>query len=183
MRSDTLILDRSEHFEKMSYRNKYYITGSNGMITLSVPLVKGREQRSPVGTIEISNTEKWQVQHWRTLVSVYKRSPYFDHYESSLQQLFEKEFRLLSDFDLASIEWLAAQLKLRLNIEFADSYQKSYAGTDLRNMKRSKETNGFHPKYYQVFEEKNGFLQNLSLLDLLFSEGPATSDLLNKWGD
>jgi hypothetical protein len=180
----TLILDKAEHFEKMSYRNKYYITGSSGMICLSIPLQKGREQRNPVGTIRISNAERWQVQHWRTLVSVYKRSPYFDHYEPSLRQLFEREFDLLADFNLASITWLRQQLKADFLIETTDTYQKEFnEATDLRNMKRSKEKGLNYPEYYQLFEERNGFLPNLSLLDLLFSEGPQTAVLLKEWNN
>jgi hypothetical protein len=179
IQADVIVFDKAEHFEKMSYRNKYYITGANGMITLSIPLVNGREQRSAMGNISISNTEAWQVQHWRTLVSVYKRSPYFEHYEQSLQQLFETPYLHLTDFNLASVRWLSAQLKLQMDIQFADTYQKETDGAiDLRNMKRSREDNTNAIKYYQLFEERNGFLKNLSLLDLLFSEGPATAEIL-----
>lgn len=171
--SETIILDKAEHFEKMSYRNKYYITGANGPITLSIPLTDGREQRKAMKDVQICNKDRWQVQHWRTLVSVYKRSPYFDFYEPSLELLFHTPYERLIDFDLASIEWLKKQLKLRFNIEFADNYLKEYEGAaDMRNMKRGKEDLANTPKYYQLFEERNGFLPNLSMLDLLFSEGP-----------
>jgi hypothetical protein len=178
-KSETIILDRAEHFEKMSYRNKYYITGANGPITLSIPLTDGREQRKPMKDVQICNKDRWQIQHWRTLVSVYKRSPYFEHYEPSLERLFHTQYDLLIDFNLATIEWLKAQLKLKCNIEFADTYLKEHEGTiDLRNLKRSKDVANNTPKYYQLFEERNGFLPNLSLLDLLFSEGPATVGIL-----
>ena len=163
----------------MSYRNKYYITGANGPITLSIPLADGREQRKAMKDVEICNRERWQVQHWRTLVSVYKRSPYFEHYEPSLEKIFHTPYTLLSEFNLASIEWLKAQLKLKADITFADTYQKEYKGTtDLRNLKRNKDTGRDYPVYYQLFEERNGFVPNLSLLDLLFSEGPMTMELL-----
>lgn len=177
----TVIFDKAEHFEKMSYRNKYYITGSNGMITLSIPLQKGRDQRTPMREVAISNAERWQVQHWRTLVSVYKRSPFFDHYEPALQQLFERKFELLADFNLAGIEWVKAQLKLDFTIEFADTFVKQPANTiDLRHMKRNKESTGTLPTYYQLFEERNGFIPNLSILDLLFAEGNRTTELLKR---
>ena len=181
VKAATIIFDKAEHFEKMSYRNKYYITGSNGMITLSIPLQKGREQRSPMREVAISNVERWQVQHWRTLVSVYKRSPFFDHYEPSLQQLFEQQFELLADFNLAGIEWVKAQLKLDFDIVFADTFVKDPEHTiDLRNMKRSKESIEGLPEYYQLFEERNGFIPNLSILDLLFAEGNRTKELLKR---
>ncbi len=179
VKSDTIILDKAEHFEKMSYRNKYYITGANGPITLSIPLADGREQRKAMKDVEICNRERWQVQHWRTLVSVYKRSPYFEHYEPGLEKIFHTPYTLLSEFNLASIEWLKTQLKLKTDISFADAYLKEYENaTDLRNLKRSKDTNRDYPVYYQLFEERHGFVPNLSLLDLLFSEGPMTMELL-----
>ena len=179
-KSNTLILDRAEHFEKMSYRNKYYITGANGPVTLSIPLTDGREQRKPMRDVGICNKDRWQVQHWRTLVSVYKRSPYFEHYEPSLEPLFLTPYALLTDFDLASIEWSKKQLRLTFDIEFADCYLKDHEGAiDMRNMKRSKEDVTNAPKYYQLFEERNGFVPNLSMLDLLFSEGPGSVELIN----
>lgn len=176
---DTLILDRAEHFEKMSYRNKYYITGANGPITLSIPLTDGREQRKPMYDVQICNKDRWQVQHWRTLVSVYKRSPYFDYYEHTLDELFHTPYTSLTDFDLASIEWLKQQLKLTFKMEFAESFVKQYEGViDMRNMKRSKEDISNAPKYYQLFEERNGFIPNLSMLDMLFAEGPGALEQL-----
>lgn len=178
-KSDILILDKAEHFEKMSYRNKYYITGANGPITLSIPLTDGREQRKPMVDVEICNKDRWQVQHWRTLVSVYKRSPYFEHYEPSLEALFHTPYGSLIAFDLATIEWLKKQLKQTFHIEFADNYVKNYPDAiDVRNMKRSKEDVSNAPKYYQLFEERNGFLPNLCMLDLLFSEGPGAIELI-----
>lgn len=178
-KSEILILDRAEHFEKMSYRNKYYITGANGPITLSIPLMDGREQRKPMKDVQICNRDRWQIQHWRTLVSVYKRSPYFDYYEPSLERLFHMPYELLTDFNLASIEWLKKQLRLKFDIGFADTYVKVYDGAvEMRNMKRSKEDVGDAPKYYQLFEERNEFIPNLSMLDILFSEGPEVMEIL-----
>ena len=179
VKANTVIFDSAEHFEKMSYRNKYHITGANGTITLSIPLVKGREQRSPMKDVLISNTERWQVQHWRTLVSVYKRSPYFDHYEPSLQRLFDTSFTHLSAYNLATIHWLKEQLGLKFEEQYADEYKKQYeSSTDLRSMKPADRNIQETPKYYQLFEERNGFMPNLSMLDLLFSEGPASIALL-----
>jgi hypothetical protein len=183
--------DRGEHFAKMSYRNRYYITGGNGLIQLNVPLTKGREQRTAMGGVGISNKENWQVQHWRTLVSVYNRSPYFQHYELSLKEVFEREFTSLADFNLASIEWLRKQLKADIQVSFADSFQKDYGAgyIDLRHMKPGIEREPvIDAPYYQAFNERNGFLPNLSMLDLLFAEGPyavrwlrAHKDMVDTW--
>ena len=182
--AETLYLDAHEHFEKMSYRNRYYISGSNGRIQLSVPLVHGRDQRAPMRDVQISNEQIWQVQHWRTLVSVYRRSPYFDYYEDSLRDIFESGFNHLTHFNLTTIDWVKQQLKLPLEIDTTEAYIKDYgeAVKDLRGLKPAAEKKLIQeqPNYYQVFADRTGFLPNLSILDLLFSEGPYTAQWLKE---
>lgn len=180
---DKVIFDYAAYFEKMTYRNRYCIAGANGNITLSIPLVHGRSQRLPIREVQISNKEKWQVQHWRTLTSAYKRSPYFEFYEPGLQPLFEQEFQTLVDYNLATIHWLKQQLKTSFTEEFSTGFQKEYDGvtTDLRQMQKpsaeNKSAKDF-PKYYQLFEDRIGFQPNLSVLDLLFAEGPYAAQWL-----
>ncbi len=162
----------------MSYRNRYYIPGANGIIHLSVPLINGRNQRAVMKDIKIFNKERWQLQHWRSLVSVYKRSPYFDHYENSLEKLFITEYHFLADFNLATIHWLKENLAVRFKEEFAETYLEQYDETitDLRSVKPAHGKNlvpGF-PQYVQMFSERNGFVPDMCVLDLLFSEGPYT---------
>ncbi len=168
---DKIILDRAEHYEKMSGRNRYSISGSNNEILLSVPLVNGRNQHVAMKDVSIHNESRWQIQHWRTLVSVYKRSPYFEHYEPLLQPLFETSFTHLTDFNKATIEWVMKQLRLDFALVETDTYVKKYPAdiTDMRD--KGKAQTGPLPVYYQVFEDRLGFLPDLSILDLLFSEG------------
>jgi hypothetical protein len=177
LQADSLILDGCEHFQKMSYRNRYRISGANNPILLSVPLASGREQSLPMRDVLIYNKERWQIQHWRTIISVYRRSPYFDYYEHSLSPLFQKTYSHLVSFNLDAIEWIRKQLKMSFTITESGEYIKEYpAGiTDLRNTKKL--TLNF-PQYYQVFENRIGFQPDLSVLDLLFSEGPAAVQLL-----
>jgi len=173
--NEVLILDKAEHFEKMSYRNRYNIAGANNNIQLSVPLVNGRGQRAAMADVQIADKEKWQLQHWRTMVSVYKRTPFFEHYEHSLSKLYETHYKWLIDLNLASIQWLKQQLKLSFDIRIAETFVKDYPATvkDIRDIKSSDAIQiDTFPKYYQLFEERNGFLPNLSMLDLLFAEGP-----------
>lgn len=171
-----VIFDYAEHFQKMSYRNRYYLSGSNGLIQLSIPLVEGRNQRTAMGAVQICNKQRWQVQHWRTIYSVYKRSPYFDFYEPSLLPLFEQPYTSLSEFCLATTDWLKAQLKLSFEELFADEYEKHYVAiADLRTGFMpgiEKRTDIAKPSYYQLFEDRTGFLPNMSMLDLLFVQGP-----------
>jgi len=180
----TVIFDPGEHFEKMTGRNRYKISGANNSILLSVPLVNGRNQHVPMHNVHISNDVSWQLQHWRTLVSVYRRAPYFEHYEETLKPIFENTYTNLIDFNKTSTDWVTQQLKLHFKEEEARAYIKQYPEevTDLRIIKpgNKKESLTEFPRYYQVFEDRVGFLPNLSILDLLFSEGPHAIEKLKR---
>lgn len=177
VQADKLVLDKWEHFQKMTYRNRYRISGANNSILLSVPLEKGRNQRMAMAEVKIFNEERWQTQHWRTLVSVYRRSPFFDHYEDGLRPLFEQQFTYLVDFNVATIEWAKKQLKLPFETEVAESYIKDYPA-DIIDLRNAKNYPVKLPEYYQVFEDRIGFVPDLSILDLLFSEGPGAGGRL-----
>ena len=175
--TNKLVLDKGENFQKMTYRNRYLISGANNQILLSIPIERGRNQHIPMANVKIFNREKWQVQHWRTLVSVYKRSPFFDHYEPSLKSLFEEQFINLVDFNLASIQWVIRQLKLSFELEIENEYLSDYPSgfSDLRSNSNQEIR---YPSYQQVFEDRIGFIPNLSILDMLFSVGPDAKSLL-----
>jgi hypothetical protein len=190
----TVCFDEAAHFEKMTGHNRYRILGGNGPIQLSVPLEGGRNQRAAMKDIRISNRDRWQVQHWRTLTSAYKRAPYFDFYELGLAKIFESHFTYLKDFNLASIHWLKDQLKMSFDEKYTDVYVKTHpeAKTDLRSVNKDKKdfTNSGFPEYYQLFSDRMGFVPNLSMLDLLFAEGPYTiawvrnnKDAIHRWID
>jgi WbqC-like protein family len=174
--ADVVILDAAEHFQKMTGRNRYRIAGANNTVLLTVPLASGRDQHRSMGEVRVFNDTFWQVQHWRTLVSAYRRSPFFEHYEHTLQSLFEVEFDLLADFNRESVLWVRTQLNMKFQIWEATSYASEYPGfTDLRKPDQPAVE---PPRYYQVFEDRHGFIPNLSILDLLFSEGPGAVDRL-----
>jgi hypothetical protein len=174
--ADKVIFDTAEHFQKMSWRNRYRISGANKPLMLTVPISYGRSQRIPIKDVGIYNKDRWQVQHWRTLVSVYNRSPFFEHYETGLKPLFEAEFLGLADFNRAALHWAKQQLKLNFEEEETDVFIKKYPEdvTDIRIERDNADT----PKYYQVFEDRIGFQPDLSILDLLFSEGPRAVEVL-----
>ncbi len=182
--SQYVIFDNAEHYQKMSYRNRYYLAGSTGLVQLSIPLVEGRNQRTPAGEVQICNKQRWQVQHWRTIHSLYKRAAYFEFYEPSLQLLFEEPYNTLADFNLATCDWIKAQLKLSFEELFADEYMESYVAlADLRKHFMpgiEKRTGITEPQYYQLFADRIGFLPNMSMLDLLFAEGPYAMPWVSK---
>ncbi len=172
-----VLLDTAEHYEKMTMRNRYRISGSNNPVLLSVPLINGRNQHVPMRDVHIHNAERWQVQHWRTLVSVYRRTPFFEHYEAALQPLFETEYDRLIDFARATMEWVRKSLRMKFELRETDIYQKEYPAdmVDLRSMGKGQVST---KPYYQVFEDRIGFQHDLSILDLVFSEGPGAGEWL-----
>ncbi len=167
-----VVWEMKEYFEKMSFRNRYYIAAGNGLLKMSVPILGGREHKSLIEVTNIAYKEGWQRQHWRTLESAYRNAPYFDFYAHSLQALFVAHYERLYEFNLATVHWLKEQLKLSFNETSTTDYRKHYSeATDLRTMKYNGTYDAF-PPYYQLFRERNGFLPNMSMLDLLFAEGP-----------
>jgi hypothetical protein len=177
LHKDILLFDKAEHFKKMTFRNRYHICNANGKIQLSIPIDKGRNNRASMKDIKIAD-EKWQLQHLRTLTSAYNRSSFFEYFAPGLQELFEKSFTYLIDFNLASTLFIQQQLKLEFKIDFAEEFHEKYENmADLRKSE-PKEIDDF-PPYYQVFNDRINFLPNLSILDLLFSQGLNTK----KWLD
>lgn len=183
LEADEVIFDKSEHFAKMTYRNRYYITGANGMIQLSIPLAHGRNQRTPMGEVVIDNKDNWQKQHWRTIMSVYGRAPYFEHYGIELEQFYTKRYEHLTTFNMDVINWLQKQLGINYIASYAEVYSiYPDSVNDIRKtFKPGKEKQPIETEmYYQVFAERNGFYPNLSILDLLLSEGPASVQVLKQ---
>lgn len=182
--TDELIFDVAEHFQKMTYRNRYYITGANGLIQLTIPLARGRNQRTAMDDVMIDNKEQWQVQHWRTLVSVYGRAPFFEHFAVELETFFTKPYEKLVDFNRESIAWAKKQLRASYQENQTETYQQEYTEPikDIRKIYRPgiEQNPVENSLYYQVFSERHGFYPNLSILDLLFAEGPAAVSIIEQ---
>ena len=171
---DILRLECFEHYQKVSFRNRCNIAGPNGRITLSVPLSKGKNQRTVMKDVKISNEEKWQSLHWKTLVSAYRRSPWFEYFEADLENLYTKPFEYLLDWNIACLEWVNKQIGIAVPVTFTSEYQKEITTSGIIDARESvlpmPATTG-EPLYTQVFQERIGFIPNLSILDLLFCEG------------
>lgn len=179
---DILQIEKYEHYQKLSYRNRCYVAGPNGRMILSVPLARGKNQRTVMKDVRISNEEKWQGLHWKTLVSAYRRSPWFEYYEADLQELFEKPFDFLLDWNIACFEWVNSKLGIKMPVIFTESYQKEVSGvTDARESILPGAVAGeTEPEYTQVFQERTGFIPGLSILDLLFCEGKQAMEVLKQ---
>lgn len=174
-----LILLPSDAYKKMSFRNRYVVVGSNGPVHLSVPLVHGRNQRLPFGQVRISYGSNWQQQHWRTLTSCYNKSPWFEYYASGLQSLFSARWTYVFEWNLAILEWLQETLRFPAKIVVSDDLPTAeYRDLRDRWLPKNFEADPEIVCYPQVFEDRIGFRQNLSILDLLFNMGPSTAELL-----
>jgi hypothetical protein len=175
-------IEQYESYQKMSFRNRCVVAGSNGPVNLSVPLEKGRGQKVLMKDVRISHLANWRVQHWRTIESCYSRSPFFEFYRDAVWGLLEKEETFLLDQNWKILEWLKKVLKLTGSISKTNEYLKTYPSgvADLRNRflpkKQLAEPIGF--RYIQVFEDRIGFINNLCILDLLFNCGPEAKTLL-----
>ena len=172
-----------EPYRKMSFRNRCTLTGASGTIDLTVPIVEGRDQKTPLNEVKIDNRQQWQTRHWRTITSCYRRSPWFEFYESELEDLYGRNFEYLYQWNLACFGW--AMEVLGWSIEVIDLARTPELGDskviDLRNKILPKNRGNLSEgilKYTQVFEERQGFIPNLSILDLLFCEGKNASELL-----
>jgi hypothetical protein len=177
-----IIFEQYECFQKMSFRNRMIIANANGRSVLSVPLEHGRDQKKYMKDVRIANHQPWQSQHWKSLESAYGRSPFFEFYRDELYALYEKPFLFLLDWNMHCFEWTLKKLGLHLQVGLTHSYSKDYDPgnfLDRRNALLPKNYLDFEgPKYRQVFEDKLGFLSNLSILDLIFCEGKRGAELL-----
>ena len=175
-----IVIEAHENYQKRSYRNRMVIMGPYGYYPLSIPLKKGKNERQPITKTLISYNENWELKHWRALRNSYNNSPYFEHYEHLIEPLFLKGHRYLFDLNLEILEVLKLILGFENKITESESYIKPSEELlhDFRNkLKPGKQMNEFDPnfqpkEYSQVFEYKYGFLENLSILDLIFNCGP-----------
>ena len=171
--NSNILWDVHQNYVKQSYRNRTFIHSANGLHKLTIP-VKHSKIKFPMLNAEIDNKTAWQKNHWRSIQTAYSSSPFFEFYKDSLEQVYNKKYTYLVKFNFDMIklvfEWLDIEIKLKLSKEYKVVYDDSL---DLRkkidNQKYSISKNKI---YNQVFFEKNGFLNDLSIIDLIFNEGP-----------
>ncbi len=171
-------IEQYERFQKMSFRNRCIISGSNGLIHLTVPLVNGRENRQAIREVRIDYSQDWQTQHWRAIESSYRRSPFFDHYCDTVRALIFERHELLFDKNKAILQWVNKVLKVPNEISFTGEYKHKYDDPGILDLRNFWLPKNFQQKvvpgageYIQVFHDKFGFIPNLSILDLLFCKG------------
>lgn len=172
--NNAVVFEIHDNFVKQTYRNRTYIYGANGKLALNIPVIHSQKKRKKYCDVKIYNEANWQSQHWKSLLSAYRTSPFFEFYEDVFKPLFELKTNFLLDFNLKCFYVICDCLELNPTISKTDTYRKDIKDViDFRSLVHAKkEPNHEFDSYTQVFSNKHGFLSNLSILDLLFNEGP-----------
>jgi len=172
--AESITFEVEDNYQKQTFRNRTSIYAANGILILSIPVVFTQKNRQKFKDIKIANETNWQTQHWKSLQSAYSTSPFFEFYQDELQPLFDYKETYLLDFNFKCLNVIYDCLQLDLKFSKTESYQNiTDDKTDLRHLANTKLEQGqLFSAYTQVFDSKYGFKNNLSILDLLFNEGP-----------
>ena len=177
--SEECVVDIHEHYVKRSERNRAQIMTANGVMPLSVHVVNANRPRTPMQRVKIDYSKRWQHQHWVAILSAYRSSPYFEHYAPMLEPFYTRHYDSLVEYNTALTELLMRLVGIGGKLRLSDAYVEASDGdVDLRAKKR--ESLFDSPRYFQLFSDRFPFEPNLSIIDLLFSEGPATIDFLRR---
>lgn len=175
-------IEKFEHFPKQTYRNRAHISSPNGLLGLSIPVVKGAKSHTKLKDVKISYEANWQKIHWKSLESGYRSSSFFEFYEDDIRPFYEKRTEFLFDYNELLMEFLFKSLKLEKNYDFTSSYEVYEEPVkDYRDIIHPKKTPLFSTdEYYQVFSTANGFISDLSIVDLLFNHGNRAMEIIRK---
>jgi len=166
--SSNCIIEVNDYFVKQSLRTRCVIYGANGPLTLTVPKFRKNSSKTLFKDIKINYDYHWQKEHWQSITSAYRSSPFFEYYEDEFQPLFQKKYTFLVDLNLEMMSFICSKIGLSTDYKISENYIKN---PDLDDKRMDTFDNEITKRYMQVFENKLGFIANLSILDLLFNEG------------
>lgn len=186
-----VIIDLYEGHSKMSFRNRLWLAGGDGRLTLSVPVSDARNEKQLYRDLKIV-PGRWPTEHLRAIISCYNRSPWFEYYRDELADLYSRPFQFLIDWNFACFEWMEKCLGKKVGLTMVDLHNESEIQERFNGAEMVDERNQIRPsildrlsgnqdgviRYRQVFEDRVGFIPGLSILDLLFCVGPAANEKL-----
>lgn len=176
---DLVYYEVYDHYQKQSYRNRAEIYGANGKLILTVPVTYSQNNRQHSKDVRIFNDSQWQDQHLKSLEAAYSTSPFYEYYIDELMPLFKSSYTYLLDLNLAGIEILSEILEFSFSAKTTLNYVSNLDGLeDYRVLVKKHYKLNKIAAYEQVFSQKHGFMPNLSILDLIFNEGPAAESYL-----
>lgn len=168
------MLESFDNFTKQTYRNRAYIYAANGRLQLNIPVRYTQKNRQLYKDVEIAYDTDWQLIHKRSIESAYRTSAFFEFYEDELIPIYERKEKYLYDFNLKTIDVISQWLQTDFNYKFTKKFEPAPQGLrdkrDLVNAKKQSQIK--FEDYFQVFEDKHGFIENLSVLDLVCNLGP-----------
>ncbi|MDR0962832.1 MAG: WbqC family protein [Mediterranea sp.] len=180
LRYDRVYVEQYDHYVKQSYRNRCIIAAPGGELSLTVPIVKPDSGDMLMRDIRISDHGNWRHLHWYALTSAYNHTPFFEYYKDDFAPFYEQKYTFLIDFNEALCRQVCSLIDIQPLVERTASYHIAPlpGADDFRERIHPKkafrtEDSDFVPRpYYQLFEQRHGFLPNLSIVDLLFNMGP-----------
>ena len=181
IKANNILFEVSDNYQKQTFRNRTYIYGANGKLGLFIPVIHTHKNRELFKDVKISYESNWMDLHLKSLQSAYRSSPYFEYFEDNFIKLYSEKEKFLVDFNIKCIKLISNLLDLDLDFKISNEYvEKTNDIIDLRDLSNARKEKKIEtPKYIQVFESKHGYLNNLSILDLIFSEGTNSVLLMN----
>jgi hypothetical protein len=176
--SGPVMIEQHDHYTKQTYRNRCRVLGANGVINLVIPVVKQHGQKTFMKDVRIDYDTDWQRIHWQSILSSYASAPFFEFMEDSYQPVYQKKYTFLLDLNIDLLQIALELLQIPNKVEITAAFERCEPETDLAVAIHPKKpfmhkTILFHPaEYHQVFTGRHGFQQDLSIIDLLFNEGP-----------
>ena len=179
--STNILFEVNDHYVKQTLRNRTSIHAANGKLNLSVPVKFSSTKKEKYKDIRICYDSNWQKIHLKSIESAYKNSPFYDFFEDYFINFYNKKEKFLVDLNFSSIRLIFEILEKELNCNFTNEYLEKYVDlTDYRTLLTNKNFNEKinFKNYTQVFQEKNGFIENLSSIDLIFNKGLDFEDFI-----
>jgi WbqC-like protein family len=179
--AEQLTFEIEDNFQKQTNRNRTYIYSPNGIQLLNIPIKHSKETHQKTKDIKIENDFDWQKQHFKSLEAGYRSSPFFEYFEDDIRPIFEKKHTFLMDLNFKTFDFLSKSMRMKFNYTKTKEYfheVDSQSFLDFRVLANGKKDTSIFENYKQVFDDKHGFINNLSILDLLFNEGKFALDYL-----
>lgn len=182
-----VFIEQHENYIKQTYRNRCTILSANGPMSLSIPIESAGGKKMLIRDIRIADHGNWRHLHWNALVSAYNSTPFFEYYQDDLKPFYERDYKFLFDFNEELRNLICQLIDIEVSdVNYTNSFQVDVEGEDYRSIispkadKKLVDSYFESIPYYQVFDQRFGFTENLSILDLLFNMGNESLIILNK---
>lgn len=172
--ADEIFIEREENYLKQTYRNRCCILSAHGLQSLTVPVLLGSLHKTPLKDIRIDYSKRWQQVHIGAITASYGSAPYFQFYNEKIKKVISGNYEFLLDLNMELITLLLDYLKIKKPVTYTTAFEKNASSShDFRNKFSPKKEPDLKVKpYLQVFENENGFVPHLSIIDLIFNMGP-----------